>query len=471
MELATGHSHRLGDPGGPDYGNQSASNRRDGEYTGRRLPSYMDPAGTSGPLQVMRLQGINGPLPANPFLIRKSVEAFLGGTIDGASRENRGATYALNVRSKAQFQKLLTMSKLGDGTSVSVVEHPFLNISKCVVSCVDAIELSDEHLLSELKDQGVKEVYRIKKRTPEGKLENTPAIVLTFTGTVVPSHVNFGWSRCPTRTYYPNPMRCFRCWDFGHTGKRCPSAVEICGNCGKHHPVDEGMTIDDNSTTSRQRCTDTQACKFCRNCNHPTSSRKCPLYLKEVEVQRVKIDRGISYPQARREVETRSGSGPTTSFANVAAASKDREIEDLRKKIEQLQKANQERKTVVANRIEAVQQNGTIEDLVSKVANLTETITKLQESLEVKDKIIERLRRRAKEDAKNEGNQADKQGKAKEQSKVKEIAYDIFSSSEDMETTPIPTPKRDRAQRNQCVSSDSSMGAPKTKRGAIPKLK
>ncbi|XP_062541954.1 uncharacterized protein LOC134209953 [Armigeres subalbatus] len=188
-------------------------------------------------------------------------------------------------------------------------------------------------------------------------------------------------------------MRCYRCWEFGHTGSRCTSPVQICGNCGEHHQLETAMATDEaHPAASRQPCPDQQQCKFCKTNNHPTSIRKCPLYLKEVEVQRVKVDRGITYPQARKEVEALSGSGQSSSFARVASSSKDQEIQELRKKVSELQAAAKPKQTSIGNRLEAIQKNGTIEDLVEKVASLTQVVSKLQESISVKDKIIEKLR-------------------------------------------------------------------------------
>ncbi|XP_062556582.1 uncharacterized protein LOC134221408 [Armigeres subalbatus] len=427
---------------------------------------------TSGPLQNLRLQGVNKPLPANPFLIRHSVEAFLGGTIDGASKENRGASYVLKVRSKAQFDRLLQMSKLSDETPVSVIEHPHLNTVRCVVSCIDAIDLPDEYILRELQDQGVKEIHRIKRRNPEGKLENTPTIVLTITGTVIPQHVHFGWTRCPTRNYYPNPMRCYQCWDFGHTAKRCPSVEQICGNCSKHHPIDAAMATDDDARPNRPPCKEQQFCKFCKNSSHPTSSRKCPVYLKEVEVNRLKVDQGIPYPQARREIELRCASGQTGSFAKVTgpsttSQSKDQEIADLRKMVKDLQAAKNNQTSAVGNRMEAIKQNGTIEDLIRKVSELTQTIGKLQANLDVKDKVIEKLRTMVQNsDGKDtrKTKQTSKTSSSKANATTTPNIYDIFSDSEEMEVAPTQTPKRDRVPRDSSESGNSSTRAPRTKR-------
>lgn len=152
--------------------------RVDGTFTNATLPSYMDPEGMYGELHLLRISGVNGPLPNRPFQIRRSVEKFVGGKIEGAFPEANKATYALKVRNKRQFDQLLTMKKLNDGTAITITEHPTLNSIRCVVSCRDVINMSDDELLEELKEQGVKEVRRITKKNGKSR-ENRPLIVLT----------------------------------------------------------------------------------------------------------------------------------------------------------------------------------------------------------------------------------------------------------------------------------------------------
>lgn len=94
---------------------------------GPTLPSYLDRDGTAGALQYLKMQATAGPMPQDPFLLRTSVEKHIGARIEGAFKENRGVSYVLKVRSTAQFNKLLRMEKLCDGTPVSISEHPQLN--------------------------------------------------------------------------------------------------------------------------------------------------------------------------------------------------------------------------------------------------------------------------------------------------------------------------------------------------------
>lgn len=280
------------------------------------------------------------------------------------------------------------------------------------------VGLSDDYLKTQLAAQGVKDLRRIRRRLPDGTFVNTPTIILTISGTVIPEHVDFGWTRCKTRNYYPSPMLCFHCWSFGHTGKRCTEPQRTCGRCCKIHPEDQAPAAAENErevnahgglpsnsqATNRFLCSESFFCKNCKTDDHPVSSRKCPVYLKEVEIQKIRIDCNIPYPQARREFEARqNASTSTATFSGVVVASKDAEIESLKAAICQMQE-DAKKKDVrmaemeialrgpsVGQRLDMVREHGTIEQLIKQVADLTATVQKLQETIESKDKIIAKL--------------------------------------------------------------------------------
>lgn len=409
---ANGYPLRPGDPGGPGGGISKAGNRVFGDYTGALLPEFMDRAGTAGQLQYLRMEVTAGTMPQDPFLLRLSVEKAIGGPIYGAFKENKGLSYVLKVRSQEQMDRLLRMNQLQDKTPIRITEHPRLNQRQCVVTNHDTTGLADDYLLQQLSSQGVKGLRRITRRGPDGKVMNTATIVLTIKGTVIPEHIDFGWSRCKTRLFYPSPMLCFRCWEYGHTGKRCTCAQRICGRCSKAHPEQqepanamdqtlEGATSANDTPKPKFECTEEQFCKHCKSRDHPVSSRKCSLYIKEQDIQHIRVDMDIPYPQARREYEARQGANrSTTSFSGVVSASKDAEIEALKSMVAKLRTDAEAREKRMAemeqalqshtvnDRIETVKEHGTIGELVKQVAALTQTVQDLQNALAVKDKQI-----------------------------------------------------------------------------------
>lgn len=414
MMPGSGSAPHRGDPGGPGGGGNSPRNMFQGTYAGQRLPTYMDKEGIAGSLQVLKMQAVgeNTSLPNDPFLLRLSVEKCVGGPIDGAFKENRGISYALKVRSNVQFQKLLKMNRLIDGTEVMITEHPQLNTTKCVVSNYDSVGLSDAYLKEQLASQGVRDIRRIQKRNSAGVPENTPTMILSIVGTVIPEHIDFGWTRCKTRSFYPSPMLCYHCWEYGHTRKRCQETHQICGTCSQVHPEDNILNgsnsrnaEDDEFSNKKPHCTNHPFCKNCKSNGHAVSSRKCPVYSKETAIQHIRIDMGYSYPQARREYEAQQGAtGNSGSYARIANLSKDKEIADMSdvvkklqddskrkdEKIAELEKIVQNRS--VGKRMDQVQKNGTIEDLTRRVIQLTEAVEQLQKTVQEKDREISRLR-------------------------------------------------------------------------------
>lgn len=134
------------------------ANMIDGTYAGSTLPNYLYKDGRFGELTVLRLEAVNGTLPRSPFLIKKSVEAFIGEVITDARPERRGETYMIKVRNNNVAQKLVRFTELSDKTKVRVVPHPTLNTSKCIISNVETMHMSEAELKEELAPQGVTDV-------------------------------------------------------------------------------------------------------------------------------------------------------------------------------------------------------------------------------------------------------------------------------------------------------------------------
>ncbi|XP_053688707.1 uncharacterized protein LOC128737945 [Sabethes cyaneus] len=224
--------------------------------------------------------------------------------------------------------------------------------------------MPDLELLSSLANQGVIGIRRFTRKEGD-RVVNTPAMLLTFKGAASPSHVDFGYLRVNTRPYYPSPMLCYRCWTFGHTRVRCQVTAAICGNCGGNHTLDENLP-----------CPNSSFCQRCNSKEHSISSRNCPSFLKEKEIQRLRVDHGLGYPAARRLYDSQNGA---ISYASVVNTSNVNALGELTTKIEELtKKLNEKDKRIKAleekksDRLEKVAGNGTIEDLIKQVSDLKE---------------------------------------------------------------------------------------------------
>lgn len=358
----------------------TAGSKLDGTYRRKTLPSWMEEDSSSGDLQILRLEAVNRALPKNPFIIRASIEQWINGKIEGAFPENKGQMYCLKVRRKDHIERLLKLTTLIDNTNVQLSLHPTLNVCRCVVSCADIIDIPTEDLKEHLKDQKVIDVRRITKKVDDKRV-NTPALVLTISGTVVPETIEFGWLRARTRPYYPAPMLCYKCWTFGHTKTRCPRSTAVCGHCSGEHEVAED-----------QKCSKPPLCSRCNTSEHNISSRKCPDYVREDEIQHIRVDNGISYPAARRIYDA---SRSNQNYAKIVCAGKDQQIAELSAKLDDVMKQLAEKEERIKqlefgksqnNRLITAQKHGTIDDLVSQIEQLRNDSIK-------KDKEISILRK------------------------------------------------------------------------------
>ncbi|XP_055604295.1 uncharacterized protein LOC129752546 [Uranotaenia lowii] len=245
------------------------------------------------------------------------------------------------------------MKELIDGTKVQVIPHPVHNVCRCVISCKEAIELKDDELESELRGQGVLKVRRIT-RMENSKRVNTPTVVLTISGTVIPREVRVGIINCRTRMFYPSPLVCYRCCSYGHTKDKCNNEP-ACRNCSKTHEHEE-----------EEQCKEDPFCKNCSG-NHSPTSRKCPLFQKEEEIIKIKVDSGITFGEARKEYAKKHAEN---SYANVCGAQQ--RLDQFRKDQEkdvQIAKLQEENKILKAKLPQTVETEE-IEKLKQEIYNL-----------------------------------------------------------------------------------------------------
>ena len=161
--------------------------------------------------------------------------------------------------------------------------------------------MTETEIKTELQEQGVVEVHRVTVKKDIKKVP-TNTLFLTFNTPDLPKRITVGYLKVMVALFVPNPMCCFNCNKFGHTSQRFKVAAK-CTGCGKDKH--EG------------RC---EGPKLCSNCNgpHASSVKDYPVWQKEKEIQRVCIEKHISFLEARQLVEAKM---PTV----VSAASTRRE--------------------------------------------------------------------------------------------------------------------------------------------------
>ena len=131
-------------------------------------------------------------------------------------------------------------------------------------------------------------VHRITNR----RTGPTPVLILTFSGTTIPNSIKVGYENCRVSPYIPNPLRCFNCQQFGHHGKAC-TKQSVCAKCSSI----EHTSSHDSPCAATSKCT---------NCHGPHASfdRSCPVWKREQEVQKLKVTLNISFPEARKMVQS-----------------------------------------------------------------------------------------------------------------------------------------------------------------------
>ena len=148
--------------------------------------------------------------------------------------------------------------------------------------------MTEMEIKKELQVQGVVEVHRVTVKKDTEKV-HTNILFLTFNTPDLPKQIIVGYLKVMVALFVPNPMRCFNCNMFGHTSQRCKLAAK-CTGCGKdkHEGQCEGP-------------------KLCSNCNgpHASSAKDCPVWQKGKEIQRVHVEKRISFPEARQLVEAK----------------------------------------------------------------------------------------------------------------------------------------------------------------------
>ena len=232
------------------------------------------------------------------FAIQKGIEGLVGEPKNIKSL--RSGDLLIEVDRETYSTKLLAIKEIA-GIPVKVSPHRTLNTSKGVIRTQEIKNTTNEELKTQLKRQGVSDarIITIKKNGDTIKLNTA---VLTFNFPKPPADIKVGFELCPIQLYIPHPLRCFKCQQFGHHQEGC-KRERVCGRCGQstEHP--------DSSCTYPIKCA---------NCggNHTAYSRDCPRWKTEKEIQRIRTERKISFPEARKIVE---GVNKQPSFASVVA--------------------------------------------------------------------------------------------------------------------------------------------------------
>ena len=249
----------------------------------------------------------------SPFAVEKAILGMYG-TVKKVTKMRSGSL--LIEAARAKQARMIRDTKSFLNIDVRATPHRSLNTSKGVIRDHgrDLHDMSEADIVMELREQGVEEVSRfiLKK---DGKEIRTNTLFVTFRTPTPPEKIKIGYYNVAVNLYIPNPLRCFGCQEFGHSKKYCKKEHR-CWKCGR-----EGH--DGGECTSESLC--------CVNCkgDHFSSSKTCPVWILEKEIQRVKAEKKLTYGEARRLVKASSPS-PTpapSSYANAVRSTQRKSVE------------------------------------------------------------------------------------------------------------------------------------------------
>jgi len=243
-------------------------------------------------------------------VIQKALQANIG-TVTSV-RKTRAGHLLIETNNAHYSQKLLALTDLA-GVSVKAEPHRTLNSCKGVIRCSDLKGLTKDEIVDGLHSQGVTDCFHITVKSDNNTdRRKTNTFILTFNTDTAPAHLNVGYLRVKVDRYIPNPLRCFKCQKFGHSSRLCRNEA-VCHRCGEKH--------------AEENCSNAAKCANCSG-PHGASSRECPVWLREKEVQKVKAEKNISFQQAWQIVSQQHStvlrSGPTSAAVVSAAVSAQR---------------------------------------------------------------------------------------------------------------------------------------------------
>jgi hypothetical protein len=244
----------------------------------------------------------------NPFTLAKSIDAVCGtGAVDEIQHLKSGGIFITckNIQSvklllKTTYLLLTNNNKIPIKVTIALT-------NQTVSGKIFAPEVSNESLdflLSMLQPSGV---VSIRKLLNDPAKTHVPLYILTFLGSTLPSHVTMSYSRYRVDPFIPSPMRCYKCCRWGHASYTCRSPA-VCSQCGSK---------DHSKSTCRSLILSCASCKG----NHQSFSRECPRFQQESDICHLKTRENISYPEARRQVlsKTSTTTNPASPTSLIAS--------------------------------------------------------------------------------------------------------------------------------------------------------
>ncbi|XP_046338071.2 uncharacterized protein LOC124119567 [Haliotis rufescens] len=291
------------------HNNQSGSaknNKRrhvDSTHSDEELNISPDISEDSWPRFIVIASADGNPLRLNPFAISLGIKGACG-EVQNVTRLRSGSLLVECAR-RQQSVNLLSLQQFVN-TEVVVSVHKTLNSKKGIIRdrarCL--ADMSEEEIAIELKSQGVTDVKRFTRKKQDGTITQTNTYLFTFSLSVLPTSIKAGYFNIGVEVYVPNPLRCFKCQQFGHGAKYCRNNA-ACFRCGGAHDSSE--------------CTNTINCVNCSG-GHMASSKFCPKFEYETKILKIKCNNNISYHEAKKLIPLPSQTPLAKSYSAAASS-------------------------------------------------------------------------------------------------------------------------------------------------------
>lgn len=201
----------------------------------------------------------------------------------------------VTCKDEEQQRKAIRINKInGKGVKCSVVFDK--KLVRGVISGIPLRESVDD-VKGSINNAKVKEAKRLKTRR-DCVITDSLSIVITFEEDKLPERVFVGYMSYEVKMYIPPPLRCFKCQKYGHVAAVC-KGKQRCSRCSGEHEYG--------------KC-DKDAKLKCSNCGgeHSSAYRGCEVSKRMQEVQRLKVNQGLSYAEATKTVK-RAVVGPASN--------------------------------------------------------------------------------------------------------------------------------------------------------------
>lgn len=267
---------------------------------------------TNGPvyLTITRTENEKNLTNVSPFLIKRVIDATCNGEVSECKKLRNG-TLLVKCKNTIQASKLIRLTSMSFEIKINVAEHKTLNFSKGVIYSSDLFGVPEEEILTNMACHKITEVKKIYKKQDES-LKETGLLILTFSSVDLPEFVYMGYQKIYIRPYIPLPLRCNKCLRYGHVQNSC-ECDKICFNCGK---------IEHVNPDTDEKCVYEICCINCKennldNYKHTAKDKSCPIFLKNKEIQAIRVLEKTSISNAERIYNKRQ-LNKNHSFASIA---------------------------------------------------------------------------------------------------------------------------------------------------------